>query len=212
MEDAPAADVPESAGDGDAATPGDAPGPQRVRSRRQSAASSGRGTDVWHEIESTPDFWDMLDPIDPSVIPRIQELAIRHRWEIFFITQRPATAGDTVQRQTQRWLARHGFEMPSVMVLNRSRGRLAEALNLDYLVDDSAKNCVDVISESQTKALLVLGHDDLEASKPTKAKSLGIGVMPSAAACLDLFEEIQTIRANTGLLEKLARMVGWSRG
>ena len=171
----------------------------------------GRQSRVWREIEATENFWETLKPIDDSVVPRIQALASQHNWEIFFVTQRPGSAGDTVQRQTQRWLVRQGFETPSVLVLQRSRGRLADALSLDYLVDDSTKNCVDVISESHTKALLVLGHAHLDHPRPARAKSLGIGVVPSAAAGLDLLEEVQSIRGNPGLLEKLARMVGWSR-
>ena len=48
---------------------------------------------------------------------------IRHRWEVFFITQRPATEGQTVQRQTQRWLVEQGFDLPSVLVISGSRRR-----------------------------------------------------------------------------------------
>ena len=164
---------------------------------------------VWNEIEATPDFWTGLDPIEPGAVARIQELAIRYRWEIFFITQRPRTAGETVQRQSQRWLVKHGYEWPSVIVLSHSRGRAAHSLQLDYLVDDSAKNCVDIISESSARALLVLRREDMGEIRPQRARSLGIGVSPSISDCLDLFEGIERARSNPSLMARVARMVGW---
>ena len=72
-----------------------------------------------------------------------------------FVTRRPATAGDSVQRQTHRWLVAQGFEAPSVLVVRGSRGTLAGALGLDFMIDDSHTGCVDVISDSATKAFLV---------------------------------------------------------
>ena len=42
----------------------------------------------------------LFDPIDPGAITRLYQLTCDHKWEVFFITQRPVTAGGTVQRQT----------------------------------------------------------------------------------------------------------------
>ena len=172
-------------------------------------ASNSRRLRIWRAIENTPQFWTTVDPIDPAVVPRLNELTVRHNWEIFFITQRPETTGETVQRQTQRWLVTQGFELPTVLVLKRSRGKLAEALHLDFMVDDSAKNCVDVISESAAKAILVLRHEKEHHVRPQKARNVGIGVVTSIAACLDLLDEIQQVRSNPTLLARLSRMVGW---
>ena len=38
-----------------------------------------------------------------GAVKRIHALAIRHKWEVFFITQRPYTDGETVQRH--KWQA-----------------------------------------------------------------------------------------------------------
>ena len=162
---------------------------------------------VWSVIEETTDFWTALTPIDPGAVRRIQEMTIRHKWEVVFITQRPRTAGETVQRQTQRWLVAQGFEWPSVLVMPGSRGKAAGALHLDYLVDDSPKNCVDVISDSKARAILIVrDHDErIEAS----ARRLGIGVVSSIGACLDVLDEATEVRGHPSLLDKLARMVGW---
>lgn len=165
--------------------PGDAPADQPVpaRERRSSARRRNR---VWKAIRSTPDFWLTLDPIDPDVVRRLHERAVDGRWELFFVTQRPATAGDTVQRQTQRWLAEQGFELPSVIVHEASRGALAAALELDALVDDTVEHCVDVISQSSAKAILVAPETD-EATE-ANARRLGIEICGGPAASVDLLD------------------------
>jgi hypothetical protein len=162
---------------------------------------------VWAAIESTPNFWVSLPPADRTAVRRIKEMTVQHGWEVFFITQRPRTAGDPVQRQTQRWLVEQGFDWPSVIVVPGSRGKAAAALNLDYLVDDSPKNCVDVISDSKARALLVMRESDERTL--ASARRLGIGVARSIAECLDILEKATEVRDEPTLLGRLARMVGW---
>jgi excinuclease UvrABC nuclease subunit len=84
----------------------------------------------------------------------------RYHWHVFFVTQRPDSAGETTQRQTERWLIQQGFELPTVVVMDGSRGRLADVLQLDVLVDDTRKHSVDVIAESKTKPMLVVRSGD----------------------------------------------------
>ena len=72
-------------------------------------------------------------------------------WEVFFLTKRPRSAGDSVQFQTQWWIERFGFYLPSVLTVPGSRGDVANALRLDLLVDDQLINCVEVVSASPTK-------------------------------------------------------------
>ena len=74
---------------------------------------------IWEQICATPNFWPSLPPTEPGAVRRVHELMMRYRWEVFFITQRPETDGDTVQRQTQRWLVEQGFDLPSVLVIAR---------------------------------------------------------------------------------------------
>jgi hypothetical protein len=179
------------------------PAPQSPQLRRR------RMDDVWEAIESTPNFWTSLRPIEPGVIVRIRELAERHRWEVFFITQRPATQGETVQRQTQRWLIQQGFDMPSVIVLSGARGKLAAALHLDYLVDDSAKNGVDVISDSKARVLLVVR--DAEGTTEASARRLGLGVVRSISDALEILEHATEATTQPTMLARLARIVGWRR-
>ena len=177
-----------------------------ARARRASQAR-GRRDAVWKAIQSTPDFWLTLKPLDPAAVPRIQAMALKYRWEVFFITQRPYTDGDVVQRQTQRWLVAQGYELPSVLVIAGSRGAAAGALRLDYHVDDSAKNCIDVKSESGAKPLLIVDPED-EGSM-VKARRLGIGTAHSIGQCLDILDQASQARRSPKLLHRLAQLVGW---
>jgi hypothetical protein len=158
-------------------------------------------------IQSTENFWLTLKPIDPGAVRRIHELTLRHRWEVFFITQRPHSAGETVQRQTQQWLVQQGFDLPSVLVFNGPRGAAAAGLRLDYHVDDSAENGLDVVSQSTAKALLVV--PDADETAIASARKLGIGTASSIAECLEILEQATLARAEPGMLARIAAMVGW---
>lgn len=169
-------------------------------SRRRSEA-------IWKAIRSTPGFWTTLKPLDPTAVRRILNQMIRHRWEVFFITQRPETVGETVQRQTQRWLLAQGFDVPSVLVIGGSRGAAAKALRLDYHVDDSPQNCLDVMSEGHAKPILIVPSSREATAR--RARSLGIGVAPSIGECLDILDQVSVAGEEPGVLQKLAAVVGW---
>ena len=170
------------------------------RHRRRSDA-------VWAAIRATPDFWAGLEPIDPNAVPRLYDLMLRHRWEVFFITQRPATLGETVQRQTQRWLIAQGFDMPSVLVIPGTRGAAGNALSLHYHVDDSANNCVDMKSESKAKPILIVGDDDPIAT--ASARRLGIGTARDISAALDILDKASAAKTRPHLLQQIGKLVGW---
>ena len=162
---------------------------------------------VWRTIEATPNFWTTLKPLENGAVKRLYQLTGELNWEVFFVTQRPATAGGTVQWQTHKWLVEQGFNTPSVIPLSGGRGKAAAALRLDYLIDDTPQNCVDVLSDSSTRAILLVDPDDPLAE--TSARRLGIGVAHNVHEVLDLLTEITAARANPTLFEKLRKIVGW---
>jgi hypothetical protein len=97
----------------------------------------------------------------------------------------PISAGycGTTEQQSRCWLAAHGFPRAAVYVCDRSRGELARALRRDVVVDDRALNCLEIVSDSPARALLV--WDPRRGAAPDHLTRLGIHVVPSAAACLD---------------------------
>jgi hypothetical protein len=162
---------------------------------------------LWHHVETIENFWETLEELEPDLIGRLAVLASARRWEIIFLTKRPETVGATAQVQTQRWLESKGFRLPSVYVVQGSRGRIAAALGLDIVVDDRPENCLDVVLDSSARAILVW-RDDVK-YLPTAARRLGIGVVKSVGECLDILTEVDTTAAaQPGVVERLKRMFG----
>ena len=178
-----------------------------AKERLAQARAMRRHNDViWQAIEATPDFWTTLKPIGDGVVRRLWETTQKNRWEVFFITQRPATAGESVQRQTQQWLVEHGFELPSVIPLSGSRGKACQALKIDFLVDDTPKNCVDVISDSNARAiLLTAGVDDFTENG---ARRLGIMTVKTAADAIDVLEQATMAKANPTFFARFLQRMG----
>ena len=129
-------------------------------------------TQLWDHVKKIENFWTTLPELEPGIIARIAKAASERRWEVIFLTTRPSTAGDLVQLQSQQWLEAHGFQYPSVFVVQRSRGKIADALQLDAFVDDRPENCLDIAVESKAKVILVW-HGDLK-DVPAGAKRLGV--------------------------------------
>ena len=165
--------------DDDACRAATAAAPMSCESRRRSDA-------IWKEIRDTPDFWLTLKPLEPGVVRRIHDLMLRHHWEVSFLTQRPATAGQTVQRQTQQWLHGQGFDLPSVVAITDSRGAAVRALRLDFLVLDSPQHCLEVVAASQARPILIAPEPDDVTEQ--RAKGLQISVARSVGEALDMLE------------------------
>jgi hypothetical protein len=189
--------------------PTDPPGAEReVESALSSVWLSSRQQQaVWHAARETDNFWETLREIEPGSVRHLAALALEHRWEVIFLTQRPETAGDTAQLQTQRWLKRHGFALPSVFVVpGGSRGRTAGALDLHIVVDDRPENCLDVNVESKARAILIWRKGE---ATPANARRLGIGVVPSMAECLEVMQEITALHeAAPSMLDRLKKRLG----
>jgi hypothetical protein len=142
---------------------------------------------LWQRVRSIENFWESLHETELGIVARFAALASARRWEVLFITKRPATAGDCAQVQSQRWLARHGFDLPSVYVVNGSRGRIAAALDLDVIIDDTPENCLDIATESDA---VVIGVFRADTVAPATLRRLGIHAVQSTQQALELLVEI----------------------
>ena len=163
---------------------------------------------LWDHVKKIENFWTTLPELEPGIIARIAKAAADRRWEVLFLTTRPPTAGELVQLQSQRWLEAHGFQYPSVFVVQRSRGRIADALHLDAFVDDRPENCLDIAVESKAKVILVW-HGDLN-DVPAGAKRLGIRPVSTITEALVLLEQLDDIRNERGLMKSIKRAIGVS--
>jgi hypothetical protein len=171
--------------------------------------SDGDMKRAWKEISSRPNWWVGLRAFEPDQIGRLYVLARQGKWEVVFLTKRPPTQGDAVQFQTQWWLEQQGYYLPAVVTVPGSRGEIANALHLDIVVDDQPFNCVEVISASPSKALLVL-RDPQPRGERERAMNRGIGVVPTLEEALNVLERLhRVIPTRRG---KLLRLIDWFPG
>jgi len=164
---------------------------------------------LWRHVEAIENFWQTLDEIEPGIIMKLAAAATARRWDIIFLTKRPETAGLTAQLQTQHWLRSKGFPLPSVFVVQGSRGRIAHALDLDIVVDDRPENCLDVVVDSTARTILVWRED--ERFLPAATRRLGIGVVKTTAECLDILAEVDATANATerpGMMDRMKRLFG----
>lgn len=165
---------------------------------------------LWDAVKKIENFWETLDETEPGIIRRLAETARARRWEVMFLTSRPATAGDVVQVQSQRWLRKNGFEYPSLFVVSTSRGKIATALELDVVVDDRPENCLDIAIDSKARAILIWRGE--QGAVPASARRLGIGGVSSVGACLDLLVAADTASgAQDSLVDRLKGLLGLRR-
>jgi len=160
---------------------------------------------LWRHVQAIEGFWESLAECEPGTVARLGALAADRRWEIIFLTRRPETAGASAQVQSQRWLEAHAFTLPSVFVVQGSRGRIASALSLDFVIDDRPENCLDVVADSRARAILVWRGD--QGHVPAAVRRLGIGVVASVAECLDVLG--QGGRTDKpGVVDRMMRLLG----
>lgn len=179
-----------------------ASGAAALREPRLSAAQQSR---LWERVRGIENFWTTLPEMAPGIVARIAETASRRRWEVTFITTRPACDGETTQRQTQRWLETHGFALPSVLVLQRSRGRLADVLQLDAVVDDRPENCVDVASDSQAMPILIWNGE--AGSVPAGFTRMGVTPVASIGDALALLERLDDDRGSSRVTRTIRKLL-----
>ena len=161
---------------------------------------------LWDHVKKIENFWTTLPELEPGIIARIAKNAAERQWEIIFLTTRPSTAGELTQLQSQRWLDAHGFRYPSVMVVQRSRGKIADALHLDAFVDDRPENCLDIAVESKAKVILVW-HGHLK-DVPAGAKRLGVRPVSTITEAVNILEQLDDVRKQGGIVRSIKRAFG----
>ena len=161
---------------------------------------------LWDHVKGIENFWTTLPELEPGIISRIARTARERRWEVIFLTTRPSTKGDLVQLQSQQWLDAHGFQFPSVFVVQRSRGRIADAMHLDAFVDDRPENCLDIAVESKAKVILVWRGSLSEV--PAGAKRLGVRAVSTITEAVSLLEQLDDVRQQPSLMRAVKRALG----
>ncbi|SRR5258706_398865 len=213
--DAIAGRLRESTGTGSSAEDDDVDAPAATSEPPQETApqlaklrlTSRQQRRLWRHVETIENFWQGLKELETGVIGRLASIAAARRWEIIFLTKRPASAGGTAQVQTQRWLESKGFRLPSVFVVQGSRGLVAAALDLDVVIDDRPENCLDVVMDSKARAMLVWREDANQL--PVATQRLGINIVKSMNECLDILTQLDTAgKDEPGVMARVRKLLG----
>jgi len=177
--------------------------PETPREARNLTAAQNER--LWRAVATVENFWQTLSEIEPGAIAALAARARFERWEVIFLTSRPETAGDTAQLQTQRWLDVNGFDLPSVFVVSGSRGKIADALDLDVVVDDLPENAMDVLSDSRAAAILFWRQPP--DAVPASLLQHGCRIVSSIEECLALLDAIKLEQSPT-MLGRVKRAFG----
>ena len=189
----------------DAGDPPAAGDPQERPALRDLALTARELDLLWGAVLKIKNFWTTLDEMETGAVARLASLAADRRWDVLFVTTRPPAAGATTQLQSQVWLEKHGFPHPSVFVVKGSRGKIADALQLDAVVDDRPENCLDVAVESSARAFLVWpGTDD---DVPPGALRHGVTHVPTIMDALDALVDLDRARGG-GMGRSIRRLLG----
>ena len=151
-------------------------------------------------------FWETLGETEPNVVARLAGMAAERRWEVIFLANRAPSGGATAQVQSQRWLEARGFALPCVFMAPGPRGRIASALHLDLVIDVTPRNCVNVVSESDARTILVWRGD--RSTLPPDARRPEIDVARSFGECLDMLATVgDSSPRNAGVFSSVASVI-----
>lgn len=166
--------------------------------------------DLWRHVASIPSFWESLTEVEPGAVAKLASMATTRRWEVIFLTKRPDSAGPPAQRQTQRWLESCGYAHPSVFVVNGTRGRIAAALDLDVVVDDTPENCLDVLMDSKTRPVLVWRNE--KRLPPAPVQRSDIYIANSTMACMSILADLDdSLRQSPKRFDRVMQRLGLKR-
>lgn len=127
---------------------------------------------AWATVRGSTNFWE-----DLAILPDGQELldalnqVRQHGHEVYFLTQR---FGPDVKGQTWRWLKRHGYTNPTVLIAPGSKAALAEGLDLQILVDDKPGNLENL--PETTRGYLVDYPHNHSWEMPPNVQRVGTGL------------------------------------
>ena len=107
---------------------------------------------VWDLLMKTDWWWTSLAPlVGQDVFHRIARMS--RTYDVYFITNaRHDTISPVEQRAT--WLRTYGIPHPSV-ICTPLKGRICDALKLDYALEDRLENVQEIHKSSSTDAFLL---------------------------------------------------------
>lgn len=107
-------------------------------------------------IAGTFDFWKSLETTNADQVKYLVENLDNHpKINVYFVTNRLVTAGDTVVHQSIKSLESFGWTNPQVIVTSQ-KGVIARALDLKFFIDDMAENCANIALYSPSTTVFII--------------------------------------------------------
>jgi len=112
----------------------------------------------WEIFDADPDSWVKFDPVNQEHWERfVKELNDNPLFDIYFITARRNTGNASAMKKTVQWLEEHGWKNPQVIV-GENKGLICKALGIDIMIDDSGRNCADILEVSKNTTPILMDY------------------------------------------------------
>jgi 5'(3')-deoxyribonucleotidase len=99
---------------------------------------------VWEDAKNELNFWYTIPAVSGIDYEAFRELNRQH--DLYFITDRFNTAGESAIKQTTDWVNEYlGIHRAAGVIIAKDKGPAAAVLQLDAFIDDKPKNCLDVL-------------------------------------------------------------------
>jgi hypothetical protein len=111
----------------------------------------------WDVIHSNPKFWEELNlVIDEQTWERFKrEIGRNPKLDTYFLTTRKNSGDVSAAQQSWRWLVNHGWPHPHV-IADKEKGAICNTLRIEYMIDDSGRNCLDIVEKSPNTKVYML--------------------------------------------------------
>ena len=172
------------------------------------ALSNRQADAVWKHLGAIENFWESLSEIEPGAIAKLAGLADERGWEVIFITSRPQSAGRTVQRQSQRWIA--APRLSDAQPLRRARiARTRRRGPRDSTSSSTTGRRTAWTSCSTRRPARFWSGGARRALCPASARRMGIGVVSTVDAALSALVQADREAADGGgVIDRLRRLLG----
>ncbi len=92
--------------------------------------------------------------VKPLVAETINKLKNKDN-KIYIITARRKREENIIENITERWLSKNKIYYDGLYINVKEKFNLVNELNIDYFIDDSYKNCKEVLEKTKAKVFMI---------------------------------------------------------
>lgn len=125
---------------------------------------------AWDKIKTSYNFWRELPeiPTARSSLAILSALEGVYGHTVYFLTNR---MGYRAKAQTESWLYRHGFDRPTVLLVE-DKAPVINALKIDAFIDDRPDTIRKVVAECPNTRVFVVDYAYNRDERPVRAEAV----------------------------------------